>query len=134
MKRAAILLVIALAGCGDARLVNRGEARELAEDMADGAESRSAQRIANLEARVDTLERELADVRGDVSGVRALGLENAQNADSLRGTVNHNADLRNREKVDEMTRRGACGTEMVRLENGGYHNRRIPCTLDDLGE
>lgn len=85
-----------------------------------------------LRARLDGLEGRISEIDNGVRGVRALGIENAENADRLRKVVNSNADLHNKEKVEEMTARGACGTELVQLENGIWQNRRIPCTLKDL--
>lgn len=87
-------------------------------------------RIASLESELSSAK---IDLREEISGVRKLGLENAQNAESLTNTFNTNVDQTNREKVAEMTRRGACGTRLEPLPNGGgFINRQIECTLDDL--
>lgn len=123
----AFAAALAVAGC-DRQTWSRDEIADIAADAQDGG----SEPDAATNARIDDLENQIAELERQIAGVRALGLENAGNTDRLREVVNGNADISNQEKLAEMTRRGACGTEVTRLENGGFMNRQIPCTLDDL--
>ena len=126
MKGLAPILSVLVAGCSDApQMMKPSEVEAIADDV-------SADNDAELATRIAELEQQVTDLQRQIGGVRDLSLSVAESHESLRGTFNNNVDLRNQEKVNEMTRRGACGTEMVRLDNGGFLNRPIPCTMEDL--
>lgn len=123
--RASLTTLLALsASCTEPAVTERRSA-EIAEDAAADYAARLEDRIAALESRMEDQER-------DIRGVRALGLENADNAEAIVSVINRNVKIENEAAVRRMTERGACGTRVVRLDNGGFLNERIPCTLADL--
>lgn len=81
--------------------------------------------IQRLTIRVTQLEQEVKFTEGDLKSV-----VNAH--ESLRKTFNSNVDIENRAKVARMTAQGACGTETVRYDDGGWSVRNKECTLKDL--
>lgn len=122
MKRA-VLLAFLLAGCDDLpRARSESEIRVIARDEADAAQQRV---IAQLEERIAELEKQVRDDR-------AFTVSTYNELVGLRGTFNRNVEISNREKVDAMTARGACGTRLVNLPNGGFYNERVKCTEKDL--
>jgi len=120
------LLALTVSAC-DSAPVSERRAIEIAEDAA-------ADQMAALEDRVTDLEIQVAEQHQRINGVRALGLENADNAQRLVDTFNHNVRLENEVAVRRMTERGACGTRLVQSQAGVWVNERIPCTLADLRE
>lgn len=83
------------------------------------------QLVGDLETRIVALERQVEFAEGDIKNAFAA-------QDRLRTVVNKNADIENREAVQEMTARGACGTETIRYPNGGWTVRNKECTVKDL--
>ena len=95
--------------------------------------------ITALQARVSALENRNAQLEADVSAVRAVANAGVADINSLRGTVNNNADVSNRNAIRDMTRRGACGTEARPIYDNSDPPRRVgttyankECTLADL--
>lgn len=124
MMTSATAAVALLSACSD-DYVTAAQAGDIAEDHAEA----HAQAVA---ARVDDLEVKVADLERQIRGVRALGLENASNADSLRGAVNNNAHLANEKTLAAATKRGQCGSQLI--NHGGWiENRLTPCTPELLG-
>jgi septal ring factor EnvC (AmiA/AmiB activator) len=124
MKRLAAAALLSVAACGGGP-VNRSEATDIAEDQADAQVAPVASRLADaeteialLESKVERLESRLNIVDADVSATSNLVSKNAR-------ASNYNA-------VQAMTRRGACGTELVTLSNGTILNRNKECTEKDL--
>ncbi len=96
-------------------------------------------RVSALEARVAALETKNIELQSRADAAHAMAKAGLGDVDSLRETVNSNADIANRNTLAEMTRRGACGTrpEPIYASDGsgrqvGVHNKVIPCTLEDL--
>lgn len=125
----ALALTASLSACSEGqRAVSRDEATDIADDAVDAS---------GLEDRVSALEERLEKSEADVASLRKFALANYASTESLRGTFNHNVDLRNKEKVADMTRRGACGQRMFsppRQNEDGTITlaENIPCTEADL--
>lgn len=120
--RFGLVLPLLLAGCDNLpQARTETEIREIAREEADFA----GDKVIALEARIAALEE--SAIRD-----RAFMVETYNAHESLRKTFNGNVDQTNREKVANMTARGACGTRLVNLPNGGYYNERIECTEKDL--
>lgn len=83
------------------------------------------QKIGDLETRIIGLERKMEFAEGDIA--RSTKVQ-----DRIVETFNKNVDMDNRQSVREMTARGACGTERVDFEDGGWTIRNKECTLKDL--
>lgn len=95
--------------------------------------------MSALAVRVDDLEAQVSDLEGQLADTRKAGIETAVRAHNLGVTVNSNARIANENALREMTRRGACGTEVVPIyasdgsgRQVGIQNNVIPCTLKDL--
>lgn len=88
--------------------------------------------IQSMESRIVALEEAQKQAQLEISGVRALGLENARNHDSLSKIVSGNAKVANANATRDMTSRGACGTEYVPAGNGGWVLANKRCTDRDL--
>jgi hypothetical protein len=113
-------------GCNEGeKLISRDEAHQIADDVA-------ARHSAELESRVAELEERLKEAEAGVAGVRALGLENATNAEALQNQVNSNASVANDNALSEMTRRGRCGYTEERDAAGYIIQRPVKCTREDL--
>lgn len=82
-------------------------------------------RVSDMEARISELERKLKFAEGDIAST-------AKAHDKLVETFNGNVAISNREKLADMTARGACGSERTDLGNGNFLWRKKQCTLDDL--
>lgn len=117
MRLIVIGLLLALGGCSSDGLINRSEAESIAADFANAAASRQAGRIDELEARVQSLEQELAASKAAVDAVAKV--------------VDGNAEIANRNALEAATARGDCGTELVRHSSGIIENRRMPCTAEN---
>lgn len=76
-------------------------------------------------AKIADLERKVAHLEGDIA---ALELAH----DKLIGTVNKNAEVNNSNAIKDMTRRGACGTDLVQTAPGVFYNQPRKCTKADL--
>jgi len=126
----ALAAVIGLTGC-DRRMWSEDEIVSIAGE-AEPYKGGDTERTMRHERQIAQLEARIADLEQDIAGVRALGLENAGNAERIRAAVVGNAKIANQEKLAEMTRRGACGTRTTRLESGVIMNTQIPCTVADL--
>lgn len=117
MKRALIPIILAasLAGCADRPQVWReSEIQAIAEDAADDAAIAATDyedRIAELESKVEALEKRI----GTVSD---LALSNYDAHESLRKTFNHNVDLDNKRRDAQRTARGECGYTKVAAGDG----------------
>ncbi|URD60486.1 hypothetical protein M8312_11935 [Sphingomonas sp. KRR8] len=122
-----ILSFLALAGCDP--LVRRSEAEDIAEDHAEAAQQRALaaanERADELEQRLRRVEQRLGEAEGQVHEVAAQASTTSQ-------IVNNNAKVANSNAMADMTRRGACGTEMVRLQSGGVIIQNKTCTAADL--
>lgn len=84
-----------------------------------------------LNSRIDVLTNDNAKLKSDIAFNSKWIDKSLESTDSLRKTFNSNVRLSNKEKVEEMTRRGACGTQLVQVP-GGWHNQHIECTEKDL--
>lgn len=89
------------------------------------AVARANNNLSDLKLRIVEMEREIEFAEGDIKSVSAAH-------ESLRKTFNSNVDIENKAKVARMTARGACGTETVRFDDGGWAIRNKECTLKDL--
>jgi len=78
------------------------------------------------------LERRIADLEAEVASLREAHARQAALIASVANQVADNAEVANENAINEMTRRAACGTELVQLSNGTWQNRVIPCTARDL--
>lgn len=105
--------------------VRESEAYSIAEDVADA-------KVQAVEARVDDLEAKVADLESQINGVRALGLENAENTKGLVETVNSNVEIDRRNILARATNEGRCGTTVI--NHGGWiENRPVQCTPKLMG-
>lgn len=121
MRIALVLAIAALSGCDNAKDTYARSVAEDAQRRAIDAGTDLAtikQRLKEMDERDDRLSSYIGAV--DKSG------------ESLRKTVNHNAQVNNDNAVKDMTADGSCGREWVQFGNGtmGWQNRR--CTSADL--
>lgn len=121
VRSAFVALAVLVTACSDGRqLVTHDEAVDIADDAASEDEAR----IAELEARLSTLE-DRADAQGRVNDTIAAYV------DQVDEKVVNNAKAMNRNTLADATARGDCGTELVRTEGGVLHNRKIECTAEN---
>lgn len=89
-------------------------------------------RVTTLEERVNALSDDLAKTKAELATARLVALNASSATESIRKTVNANVQTANRNTLNDMTRRGACGTEAVPAGNGGYVFANKRCELKDL--
>lgn len=136
MKRV-FALTILLAACGQAK-DSTADLRERVRQQQTRIDEQDAE-IASLKEWQTKNAGEIKELYDDVqflkgmndnttSYLSSLGREN----DAQSKQISDNAKAANENAVADMTRRGACGTELITHPNGAIENRKIPCTLDDL--
>lgn len=89
------------------------------------AHQRMQLQVDDLSSRINEMQRKIDFAESDIESV-------SKAHESLRKTFNGNVDIDNRAKVARLTAAGACGTETVRFDNGGWAVRNKECTLKDL--
>lgn len=104
------------------------------------AMAREEHRVANerLLARIKELEADIAATKqtAEIAGMQARLSD--MEADGLRKTLNHNANVANSNTLKDMTAAGACGQRAIyRQENEppsvpAVRFEKIPCTKADL--
>lgn len=120
------LLFLGLAACDDPpQARSEADVRRIALDA-------EANRFLQLELRLDSLEGQLKVQQAELDTTSKFVTDTFNAHESLRKVVNHNVDLDNQAAVRAMTARGACGTDLVHLPDGGWYNRPRECTLKDL--
>lgn len=96
-------------------------------------------RQLEYEKKVDRLERQVADLESSLE--RTSNVVKAQSnyidaiadqSDRIADVVSKNARINNENAANDMTLRGACGTEFIKLENGTYREKNKGCTVKDL--
>lgn len=92
-----------------------------------------------LRREVALLRDDMAEMNGRLEAVKSFASASAKIALDVGDQVNNNARVANENAIKEMTRRGACGTRLVRLWSDetpprqiGIRNEVIPCTEKDL--
>ena len=122
--------LLSLAACDP--YAQTSKVHEIAAAEAADAVSPLRSQVADLEARIESLQSELDAVDGKMrTNSSILSDVAASNADTSR-TVSTNAKVSNANAADAMTRRGACGTETTVVEGGGVLIKNKTCTVDDL--
>jgi len=110
-----------LTGCDYPRAWSKSDIQGMIVDAEQPVMRRNIEqdaKIADLERKVNMLETKLDIVDGE--------------RESLRKTVNNNADIANDNAIRAMTSRGACGTERVDYPDGSWSFRNRQCTKADL--
>ncbi|NBB38661.1 hypothetical protein [Sphingobium yanoikuyae] len=122
MRALLFSMVLSLSACGSA--MEDDYARKTAED--------AQRRAIDADAEIQLLRQKLTDLEDRQSRLfnYTKAVDDAGN--SLRSTVNTNAQAANNNSAKAMTERGACGREWVEFENGTTGWRNKTCTSNDL--
>lgn len=118
------LSMVLLSGCDNSPLRSNTSDR----DRIEALESSLAQAKLTLGEQQAAITRLQDDNKLLSDWIKAQGAS----LDSLRKTVNHNADAANVNSAKEMTRNGACGTEYVPGPDGAYVLVNKKCGNSDL--
>lgn len=131
MKRI-VLLALFLGGCDNMpKAWTEADIRAMARQEQEVTTDILLTRIKQLEADVEAANKaaDIANAQARLSGIMT---------DSLRETVNQNADASNSNSLREMTRRGACGQRTIYRQEGdppsvpAVRVENITCTKADM--
>lgn len=89
-------------------------------------------RELRYEQTVDRLEVEVAALKRDQAAQAKLISSIIEDQGTTAEAINNIARISNENAAADMTRRGACGQEYIRLESGAYTLRNRTCTVGDL--
>lgn len=101
-------------------------------EMRNAAIAATKDDIMMLRARVAELEQRIQEVDGKATEAKVEAEITGAAHESLRETFNENVRVSNENAVNQMTARGACGTEWFQDEYGRWVQRNKRCKLDDL--
>lgn len=90
------------------------------------------QRRAQYEQKVDRLEDKVSQLQLESTHHDKMIDALSNDVGTVNNAINNNAKIANRNAARDMTRRGACGIDYIRLEDGSYRQINKTCTEKDL--
>lgn len=90
------------------------------------------QQIVEMTERLNAMDGQIRQLREGQSANYAYIKSVDEAHERLRTVFNGNVEMDNKASVARMTARGACGTERVTYQDGGWAMRNKECTIKDL--